>query len=633
MFDQATQRNLLDEAIAAAKGGDRTKAKDKLTRYLRYDQKNEQAWLWMSSAVDSDRERIFCLTNVLKLNPNNKTAKRGLALLGALPPEMRGDLEIEVIGVDLKTEIAGARGARQPQHRGGFPFRRNRRLENMAIALLAVLFCGGLAVFSLIPSSRLAVASFLGIKTPTPAPTLPPPTETPVPTETPIPPTPTQVAPAEPIAGANQTPIAAFLGLPKYTPTPEAFDVPFFPEEAYGRGEKAYNDGNLDAAVPSFRDAIDQNKDNYAAHFYLGLIYLQKKNYNLAYNEFGAALRINNGFGPAYLGRGRATFGLGGNPLPDYQKAKDSAPDWIEPYIQSAAYYARRRNTDAAVNELETARQFAPANVIVAWNLAEQYLAAGRLADARASLQAGLTADGTALDLYRVQGAVLLADGNPADALSSINIYISYEPADPDGWTLQGQIYLALNSADKALVALNKAIELDPGDPRPALIARGTAQLTLGNPGTARPDFDRALSLGITTRNRLLIGQAYYNAGDFETAVKEFSKAVESDRTLFDTFYWLGAAQVGAQQFEAAIKSLDVALSKANTDLRRFDAFYMRGKANAGLDQRDEAVQDMRDALVLNVAGRDTARQDAELVLSRLGGPKVAATPTPTTQP
>ena len=53
----------------------------------------------MSSVVESDRERIFCLNSVLKLNPNNKMAKRGLALLGALPPEMRADLGIEVIGV------------------------------------------------------------------------------------------------------------------------------------------------------------------------------------------------------------------------------------------------------------------------------------------------------------------------------------------------------------------------------------------------------------------------------------------------------------------------------------------------------------------------------------------------------
>src|SRR3990172_12800557 len=125
MPEQSTQNALLDEAIAAAKGGDRTKAKDKLTRFLRYDQKNEHAWLWMSSVVESDRERIFCLNNALKLNPNNKTAKRGLALLGALPPEMRADLDIEVIGVDLKADSSSS-GPTQHK-RGGFTLRPSRR--------------------------------------------------------------------------------------------------------------------------------------------------------------------------------------------------------------------------------------------------------------------------------------------------------------------------------------------------------------------------------------------------------------------------------------------------------------------------------------------------------------------------
>jgi len=127
-MEQSTQNALLDEAIGAARGGDRTKAKDKLTRYLRYDQKNEHAWLWMSAVVESDRERIFCLNNVLKLNPNNKMAKRGLALLGALPADMRADLDIEIIGVDLKADVTTAGAAGKRQKRGGFTFRRNRRL-------------------------------------------------------------------------------------------------------------------------------------------------------------------------------------------------------------------------------------------------------------------------------------------------------------------------------------------------------------------------------------------------------------------------------------------------------------------------------------------------------------------------
>jgi len=635
MFDKATQTNLLDEAIASAKGGDRIKAKDKLTRYLRYDQKNEHAWLWMSSVVESDRERIFCLTNVLKLNPNNKSAKRGLALLGALPPEMRGDLDIEVIGVDLKADVnRDARGGSAPARRGGFGIRRNRRLENIAIGLLALVIIGGFVIFGLnLANSRLVAAGVLGVKTATQTATLPPPTETPAPTETPVPPTATEVAPDVPVVGANGTPIADFLGLPHYTPTPLGFKIPFFPEEAFGRGQKAYNDGDLDGAINSFKDAISQNKEDYVAHYYLGLIYLQKKNFNPAFNEFGSALKINNGFAPAYLGRGQATFGLNGNPLADYQKAKDASPNLVDPYIQAAAYYASRRNSDAAITELETARAIAPANVVVAWSLAEQYLLAGRIEDAKTSLQTGFTVDGTALDLYRVQAEIFLSEGNYADALTSINIYISYQAPDPEGWIVQGQAYVGLGENDKALAALTKAVELKPDDPRDALIARGTAELKLGNPDAARKDFDQALTLGITTRNRLLIGMAYYNTGDYETAVIEFNKSVAADQTLFETNYWLGASQVGAGQFKDSIKTLNNALSKANSDLKRFDAFYMRAQAYHGLEQNDNAVSDLRDALVLNVVDRDEARAAAELLLSSLNGQKVSATQTPTPHP
>ncbi|MEK7311065.1 MAG: tetratricopeptide repeat protein [Chloroflexota bacterium] len=628
MPEQSTQNALLDEAIAAAKGGDRIKAKDKLTRFLRYDQKNEHAWLWMSSVVESDRERIFCLNNALKLNPNNKTAKRGLALLGALPPEMRADLDIEVIGVDLKADASSASPAQRK--RGGFTIRRSRRLETTAIVVLALVVIAGFVIFGFNAFGLGKRITSIGI---TPSATPLPPTATHTPTPTPVPPTPTELAPATPMAGAGQTPIAIFLGLPEFTPTPEPFTLPFSHVEAYGRGERLYKEGNYDAALQEFKDAASQDRESYAAHYYLGLIYLQKKQYNNAFNSFSSAIKINSAFGPAYVGRGQATFGGGGNPLGDYDKAKNAEPDWIEPYIQSAIFYASRRNTDAAITQLETARSFAPTNVIVHWHLAEQYLAAGRTEDARATLNAGFDVDPTVLDLYRVQTLLLIVDKDYQTALNKINIYLSYRPADPEGWALQGKVFLGLGDAESAVTSLNRAIELKPDDPSEALIARGTAQLVLGNSDTAGDDFDKALTSRFTTSNLLLIGQAYYNVGDYENALTKFSRAYQSDKTGFDTNYWLGAAQVGAGSYGDAIESLDEALSKADTDLKKFDCYYQRGKAHKGLDERDKAIDDLREALLLNVADRAQEQEDAALLLSQLGGPKVSATHTPTPQP
>lgn len=56
-----------------------------LETVLDADEHNEQAWIWMSSVVDSDEERVICLQNVMTINPLNETARKGLVALGATP--------------------------------------------------------------------------------------------------------------------------------------------------------------------------------------------------------------------------------------------------------------------------------------------------------------------------------------------------------------------------------------------------------------------------------------------------------------------------------------------------------------------------------------------------------------------
>ncbi|GAB4534761.1 MAG: hypothetical protein Kow0063_18190 [Anaerolineae bacterium] len=75
----------LQQAIVAARAGRKEEARRLLEIVLDADERNEQAWLWMSGVVDNDEERIICLENVLTINPNNETARNGLAALGAMP--------------------------------------------------------------------------------------------------------------------------------------------------------------------------------------------------------------------------------------------------------------------------------------------------------------------------------------------------------------------------------------------------------------------------------------------------------------------------------------------------------------------------------------------------------------------
>jgi hypothetical protein len=68
----------LRQGIAAAKAGDVERATELLMKVVDVDELNEQAWLWLSSVVESDADREACLENVLAINPDNKLAIKGL---------------------------------------------------------------------------------------------------------------------------------------------------------------------------------------------------------------------------------------------------------------------------------------------------------------------------------------------------------------------------------------------------------------------------------------------------------------------------------------------------------------------------------------------------------------------------
>lgn len=71
----------LELGIEAARAGEWKRARDILTYVIQLDQYNEQAWLWLSSVVESTADKRVCLENVLFINPKNTHAATGLQRL------------------------------------------------------------------------------------------------------------------------------------------------------------------------------------------------------------------------------------------------------------------------------------------------------------------------------------------------------------------------------------------------------------------------------------------------------------------------------------------------------------------------------------------------------------------------
>jgi len=71
----------LQQAIQAIRNQENTRALNLLKDVIRADPTNELAWLWISQIVATEKDRRNCLEQILKINPQNATAIRGLQIL------------------------------------------------------------------------------------------------------------------------------------------------------------------------------------------------------------------------------------------------------------------------------------------------------------------------------------------------------------------------------------------------------------------------------------------------------------------------------------------------------------------------------------------------------------------------
>lgn len=72
---------LTQQGIAALKGGDKARARFLLRSALEHNLDDLQAWMWLSGAVELDDDRLECLQQVMRIDPGNPAAARGIARL------------------------------------------------------------------------------------------------------------------------------------------------------------------------------------------------------------------------------------------------------------------------------------------------------------------------------------------------------------------------------------------------------------------------------------------------------------------------------------------------------------------------------------------------------------------------
>ena len=219
--------SLVTRALQQAKDGQKEAAKRTLAQALKLDSAHPRAWYLLSRLLEDPQQITHCLEQVLKAQPNNRSAKRRLAVLNGRQPE------------PPQSKISATRKSQPVQKKKSF------LLPILALAMIGLLsflfgavflwqrtaamqvFAANLGTSNSFPSSTQTSQIIVVPAVPSATPFQPqPPTETPLPTLTF---TPTITLTPTPTSTLTVTPTPTETAAPTVTPTSSATISPLLP--------------------------------------------------------------------------------------------------------------------------------------------------------------------------------------------------------------------------------------------------------------------------------------------------------------------------------------------------------------------------------------------------------------------
>lgn len=555
---------VFQDAVDALRRGDKPRAKELLTLLLKSDQNNAIYWIWLSAAVDSQKEKIYCLQTALKLDPENATAKRGLILMGALAP----DETIQPFPMNRPRawEEKLLLANEKPKVRVS-PFK-SPVFRLAGIALLGMGLCLYVVFGFILP--RQARPEPTQTNTPGPSPTF---------TATPT------------LFGATAIPTRVFGGptplwayLPQtYTPTPLYVNTPRSPVsiDQYRIAQDAYEKGDWDAFILNMELLIPLEEDSADIYYYIGEAYRFKEEPNNAIRYYNEAINKNPNFGPAFLGLARARLQINPNFNAEslFADAIERDPFHGEAYLERARFYIRRGDIADALEDLEKAQELLPGSSEVYLALANAYLAEEDIEQALIYAEEAYALDITNLSTYRLLSDLYIQIEDYPRALDALQLYTNYEVEDATAFAKLGLVLYRLGEYEQAVRVLDRAIELNPNGVRDYYVYRGLAHVELGNGAQAIDDFIVAVAEDDQNfESRIGYARANYLDEKFGTAFLQIEVAIdlaETEEQNALAYYWLAKIQEKRGDIGEAIEAWNALLDldeSAMTEAMREEA-------------------------------------------------------------
>jgi tetratricopeptide (TPR) repeat protein len=546
--------NILTEAIASVRIGERARAREILSKLLRADSQNAEYWVWMSSVVDSPRERKYCLESALKIDPTNRAALRGLVILGVRTPtdrELSQALRIGRRKIEPLQEISPTKVESEPDKHAPVitttpepaksPFKPQRRSvfsRVMLLVFVAAIGIGGIAalikfVGPMLQPRYFGLASTLPVASPTATDTALPgtPTATPIPAATRIIRTPISTE-------YFATPLALFIP-ETATPTPIAGFTPHANIEAFSAGVAALERGEYEEAITFFDQTLDLDPEFAPALYFKGEVQRRSDQIGTAIRTFDEASQLDPEYPATFLGRGRALLERDEIAAEkDFERAIDRDPQFIEAYIELAEYYTEKRLWQRLETTMEQAIADGAGTPLLYIYLSNAEINLAKYEKALAASLQGSADDPGMLAGYLAVGRAYVAlavNTLESSYFSSViwpmETYLTYAPDDHLGWAVYGRALVGLGDYDLAMQVLNTAIAMDDRS-APAYQARGILYTKLGQYELALQDLYDARRYGVDTFDVMIsTARTLYLMGEYSLALRDYLNPLITEAT------------------------------------------------------------------------------------------------------
>jgi len=343
----------------------------------------------------------------------------------------------------------------------------------------------------------------------------------------------------------------------------------------YNQGVVLEKQGQVDAAVKSYRQAVELLPDYSSALLNLGKLLVETGQFAEAAARCQEALRIRPNLVEAHFSLGAALAGLGriDEAVAQYQEALRIRPDFVEAHFNLGAALADRGQVDQAIAHYQKVLEIKPDHAEAHNNL----------------------------------GLDLAGRGQIDEAVAHYRKALEIKPDYPDPHNNLGLALAGRGQVDEAIAHYRKALEIKP-DFVKAHFNLANALAGRGHVDEAIAHFQEALKIKPNyAEAHLNLGAALAGRGQLDEAIAQYQKALEITPNYAEVHFNLGVILAGRGQVDEAVAHYRKA-QEIKPDF--LEAHFNLASALAGRGQLDEAVAQFQKALGLASARNDMALAD-----------------------